>query len=132
MSSKLTSVKNIRRISQTFRQKGKSVVFTNGCFDILHAGHVTYLAQAKKFGDILIVGLNSDLSVRQIKGPDRPINSEKARALVLSALQMVDYVVIFNEPTPIKLIHAIKPDILVKGSDWAKKKVAGSEEVRAW
>ncbi|MBI5416176.1 MAG: D-glycero-beta-D-manno-heptose 1-phosphate adenylyltransferase [Candidatus Omnitrophica bacterium] len=112
------------------RRRGKTVAFTNGCFDILHLGHVQYLEKAKGRGRVLVIGLNSDRSVRLIKGPRRPIVSEKARAKVLAALACVDYVTIFDEDTPENLIAALKPDILVKGADWKGKKVAGSDIVR--
>ena len=132
MLSKIKSTTQIKLLAQRLRRKSKKIVFTNGCFDILHAGHVTYLAKAKKLGHYLIVGLNSDRSVREIKGPKRPINPERTRALILSALYMVDYVVIFNDPTPLKLIQIVKPHILVKGSDWARKNIAGANEVVGW
>jgi rfaE bifunctional protein nucleotidyltransferase chain/domain len=106
--------------------QGKKIVFTNGCFDIIHKGHVRYLRQAKKLGDVLIVGLNSDRSVALIK-PGRPINSEKDRAEVLAALCMVDYVTIFDERTPYKLIRSLRPDVLVKGGDWKKEEIVGSD-----
>ena len=96
------------------RQK---IVFTNGCFDILHVGHITYLAKARQLGDLLVVGLNSDASVRRLKGPDRPVNAQDARALVLAALEMVDYIVFFEEDTPYNIITKVKPDILVKKSN---------------
>jgi len=111
-----------------FKAESKRVVFTNGCFDLLHIGHIRYLREAKKLGDILIIGLNSDASVRSIK-PHRPIIPEFQRAEVLSALEMVDYVVIFNEDTPYELIKKVKPDILVKGGDWKKKDIVGSDLV---
>ena len=114
------------------KKPGKKIVFTNGCFDILHKGHVTYLQKAKKLGDILVVGLNSDASVRRLKGPGRPLNSERDRALVLSALDCVDRVVVFNEDTPEKLIHRIRPDVLVKGGDWKKKDIAGAPFVESY
>ncbi len=104
-------------------------VFTNGCFDILHSGHVQYLAEAKSLGDKLIVGLNSDNSVKRLKGPSRPINSENDRAIVLSALTSVDFVIIFDEDTPYKLINNIVPDILVKGGDWDINSIVGSDIV---
>lgn len=112
------------------RKKGKKVVFTNGCFDIIHAGHVRYLKKAKSTGDILVVGLNSDASVRNIKGPTRPIVPERERAEVLSALSAVDYVVLFSDPTPIKLIKAIRPDVLAKGADWAARDIVGGDVVK--
>jgi len=109
------------------RNHGKRIVFTNGCFDILHRGHVTYLEQAKDLGDVLIVGLNSDESVSRLKGPARPINTEQDRAFMLSKLGGVDYVTIFNEKTPEELIKQIKPDILVKGGDYRIDEVVGRE-----
>jgi D-beta-D-heptose 7-phosphate kinase / D-beta-D-heptose 1-phosphate adenosyltransferase len=103
------------------------IIFTNGCFDILHAGHLKLLKEAKGFGDILVVGLNSDNSVRTLKGKDRPINCQKDRKEMLLALKYVDKVIIFNELTPLKLVKKIKPNVLVKGSDWKDKVVVGSE-----
>ena len=123
---KILDRKGMQKISCRLRAEGKKIVFTNGCFDILHAGHVRYLGQARRLGDVLIVGLNSDRSVSGIK-PGRPINSEKNRALVLAALAAVDYVVVFSEKTPYNLIKAIKPDILVKGGDWKKEDIIGSD-----
>ena len=105
----------------------KKIIFTNGCFDILHIGHIKYLEKAKEFGDTLILGLNSDSSVNKLKGKNRPINSQKDRALILASLKVVDYVVIFDEDTPLELIKLIKPDVLVKGSDYKGKEVAGQE-----
>ncbi|NLB56302.1 MAG: D-glycero-beta-D-manno-heptose 1-phosphate adenylyltransferase [Lentisphaerae bacterium] len=113
-----------------FRQSGKKLVFTNGCFDILHVGHIDYLTFSRKQGDLLVVGLNSDRSVRVNKGPTRPVNSEDDRAKVLSALECVDYVVIFDDKEPARLIGEILPDILVKGEDWAHY-VSGREAVEA-
>lgn len=113
------------------KASGHSIVFTNGCFDIIHAGHVQYLEQAQQLGDILVVGLNSDASVRRLKGSSRPINSEENRALVLAALQSVDYVIIFEEDTPYELIEAIQPDVLVKGGDWKETEIVGSDIVKA-
>jgi rfaE bifunctional protein nucleotidyltransferase chain/domain len=123
---KILDRKGIQKISCRLRAEGKKIVFTNGCFDILHAGHVRYLGQARRLGDVLIVGLNSDRSVSGIK-PGRPINSEKNRALVLASLAAVDYVVVFSEKTPYNLIKAIRPDILVKGGDWKKEDIIGSD-----
>lgn len=108
----------------------KRVVFTNGCFDILHAGHVTYLHEASKLGDILVIGLNSDNSVTRLKGEARPINNEEDRAIVLSSLKSVDYVTIFNQDTPLELIELITPDILVKGGDYSVDTVVGAEHVQ--
>jgi rfaE bifunctional protein nucleotidyltransferase chain/domain len=110
---------------------GRRIVFTNGCFDILHPGHVTYLEAARRQGDCLVVGLNSDSSIRMIKGPERPVNNEASRARVLAALGAVDYITIFGEETPLNLITAIMPDILVKGADWPLAKIVGAAEVMA-
>lgn len=107
------------------------VVFTNGCFDILHSGHITYLAQARQMGDLLVVGLNSDASVRRLKGQERPVNSQDARALVLAALEIVDYVAIFDEDTPYNLIAKVQPDVLVKGGDYQVDNIVGADIVRA-
>ena len=125
----IKSLKEIVVLSSELRSKGKKIVFTNGCFDLLHAGHVKYLEVAKSFGDILILGLNSDQSVKSLKGPKRPINSESDRSFIIAALEVVDYVVIFDEVTPYNLIKSIKPHILVKGSDYKGKEVAGEEIV---
>ena len=113
-------------------KRDKKIVFTNGCFDLLHAGHCHYLQKAKELGDILIVGLNSDSSVKRIKGPPRPIIPEDQRAFILSSLKAVDYVVIFEEDTPIRLIKAIKPDILVKGGDWKPENIPGRDLVESY
>ncbi|MCX8164640.1 MAG: D-glycero-beta-D-manno-heptose 1-phosphate adenylyltransferase [Aquificaceae bacterium] len=113
-------------------RKTKKVVFTNGCFDILHAGHVHYLKKAKDLGDILVVGLNSDESIRRIKGPKRPILPQSMRAYLLDGLRSVDYVVIFEEDTPEKLIKAIRPHVLVKGADWATKDIVGADFVLSY
>ena len=109
--------------------KGKKIVFTNGCFDILHKGHVTYLNEAKKLGDLLLVGLNSDASVKRLKGPERPINNELDRQFVLSELKAVDFVEIFDQDTPLELILKVKPNILVKGGDWKIDQIVGAKEV---
>ena len=111
--------------------KGRIIVFTNGCFDILHVGHVRYLQEAAQLGDILIIGLNSDASVKRLKGSDRPINNELERAEVLCALGFVDYVAIFDEDTPLELIQKVEPDILVKGGDYKPEEVVGKEFVEA-
>ena len=128
----LKTLEELLSILQEERKKGKKIVFTNGCFDIIHAGHVDYLERAKKLGDILVVGLNSDDSVKRIKGKKRPINPQEQRAKVLSSLKPVDYVVIFEEDTPEKLIKAIKPDVLVKGGDWPIEKIVGKEFVESY
>jgi len=115
---------------EALRKRGKTIIFTNGCFDILHAGHVRYLDAASREGDILIVGINSDRSVKLIKDKNRPIVSENHRAEVLAGLTSVDYVLIFDEPDPLKLICKLKPDVLVKGSDWAEKDIIGADDVK--
>ena len=123
---KLQDRQGIRKICERLRNEGRRIVFTNGCFDILHAGHVRYLGQAKKLGDVLVVGLNADRSVAGIK-PGRPVNNERNRAEVLSGLSAVDYVVIFREKTPYNLIKAVRPDILAKGGDWKVEEIVGSD-----
>jgi D-beta-D-heptose 7-phosphate kinase / D-beta-D-heptose 1-phosphate adenosyltransferase len=120
----------ISTIVSELKNKNKKIVFTNGCFDILHIGHIKYLEAAKKFGDILILGLNSNESVKRLKGESRPINNEEDRAYILASLEMVDYIVIFNEDTPLNLIKLLNPDILVKGSDYEGKKVVGENVVK--
>jgi D-beta-D-heptose 7-phosphate kinase/D-beta-D-heptose 1-phosphate adenosyltransferase len=108
----------LKSIVERLRRDGKRVVWTNGCFDILHVGHITYLLRARKQGDVMIVGLNSDASVRENKGPDRPVVNEQDRAVVLSALECVDYVTIFDDKTPMPLLDALKPDVYAKGGDY--------------
>jgi D-beta-D-heptose 7-phosphate kinase/D-beta-D-heptose 1-phosphate adenosyltransferase len=120
-----------KRLAQ-WRIIGNTVVFTNGCFDILHAGHIASLTEAAQHGDILIVGLNADASIKGLKGPNRPVNDENARALLLASLVMVDAVVLFSEPTPLELILSIKPDVLVKGGDYKVEDIAGAKEVLSW
>lgn len=119
MDSKIVDRATLAQVRDTLKTSQKTVVFTNGCFDILHAGHVAYLEDARALGDVLILGLNSDASVTRLKGPHRPINSELNRARVMAGLQAVDYVCIFEEDTPIELIRAIQPDIHTKGGDYA-------------
>ena len=114
------------------RKKGKKIAFTNGCFDILHVGHVRYLTEAKKTADILVLALNSDASVRAIKGEKRPLVPEEERAEVLAALECIDFVTIFPELTPLALICYLKPDILIKGGDWPEDKVVGRDEIKQW
>ena len=115
----------------SWRVTGKSIAFTNGCFDILHEGHIFSFALAAKEADLLIVGLNSDSSTRQLKGPERPINKESSRALVLASLAVIDAVVIFEEATPLELIKAIMPDVMVKGGDYTLEQIVGAKEVMA-
>lgn len=116
---------------QRWRQQGCRVVFTNGCFDLLHAGHLGLLEQARQAGDLLVVGLNSDRSVRELKGPSRPLLPESERAETLLALEAVDRVVVYDEPTPLETINALLPDILVKGADWALDAIVGKDVVEA-
>lgn len=123
----IKTVQDIEKISERLKKQNKKIVFTNGCFDILHKGHVSYLDVAKSFGDVLILGLNSDESVKRLKGENRPINTQDDRAYILSALECVDYVVIFDEDTPYELISKVKPDVLVKGSDYEGKEVVGND-----
>ncbi|MCX8054747.1 MAG: D-glycero-beta-D-manno-heptose 1-phosphate adenylyltransferase [Ignavibacteria bacterium] len=124
--------KQISELCEQLRNEGKKLVFTNGCFDIIHAGHVYYLTEAKKLGDVLIVGLNTDDSVRRLKGHSRPINGEQDRAVVLNALKPVDYVVLFDEDTPIELIKQVRPDFLVKGADYERKNIVGADFVESY
>jgi D-beta-D-heptose 7-phosphate kinase/D-beta-D-heptose 1-phosphate adenosyltransferase len=126
---KIKNIRAIKSIVARLRARRKKVVFTNGCFDILHVGHIHYLRKARSLGDILVVGLNTDRSVRQIKGEKRPIVPQKDRAEVLAALEFVDYVVLFDEPDPFSLIQKVKPTILVKGADWPKDKIIGRDVV---
>jgi D-glycero-beta-D-manno-heptose 1-phosphate adenylyltransferase len=127
----LLSVAEAARQIATLQTAGKLVVFTNGVFDLLHPGHVRYLTAARRFGDVLIVGLNGDRSVRANKGPDRPITGELERAEIISALSCVDAVVLFDDPTPHRLIVSLGPDVLVKGADWAEDAIVGRDVVEA-
>jgi rfaE bifunctional protein nucleotidyltransferase chain/domain len=113
------------------KNKDKKIVFTNGCFDILHRGHVTYLAEARKLGDLLVLGLNSDASVKRLKGPERPINNEEDRKFVMSQLKSIDFVEIFTDDTPLELIKKVSPKVLVKGGDWNIDQIVGGKEVQA-
>lgn len=123
------SLPELKTIRSRLKAEGKVIVFTNGVFDLIHSGHVDYLVKAKKLGDVLIVGLNSDESVKRIKGDKRPILKQEERAFILSNLKPVDYVVLFDEDTPEKLIHELIPDVLVKGADWSVDKIVGREIV---
>ncbi len=125
-----TRIQTIDKVRH-WKESGEKIVFTNGCFDILHAGHIHLLTEAKNLGDRLLIGLNSDQSVQNLKGPDRPLNSEDARASVLESLSMVDGVTIFQEDTPLKLIEEIIPHVLVKGGDYSIENVVGADTVRA-
>ncbi len=119
-----------RRLNE-LRREGAHIVFTNGCFDLLHPGHVRYLQAARALGDVLVVGVNSDRSVREIKGASRPLVPEADRAEVVAALDAVDYVTVFDEPTPHQLIRTLEPDVLVKGGDWSPERIVGADLVRA-
>jgi D-glycero-beta-D-manno-heptose 1-phosphate adenylyltransferase len=119
------------QIREKLKREGRKVVFTNGCFDILHRGHIEYLTKAKALGDVLFVGMNTDASVRRLKGTARPIVCQDDRALVLAALRVVDYVCLFDEDTPYELIKAVVPDVLVKGSDWKVDSIVGKDIVEA-
>jgi len=127
----IVELKELLELLEKVRGK-KKIVFTNGCFDILHAGHADYLSKAKSLGDILVVGINSDASVRRIKGEKRPILPQQMRAYLLDNLKPVDYVVIFEEDTPLELIKAIKPDVLVKGADWDLERIVGADFVLSY
>jgi D-beta-D-heptose 7-phosphate kinase/D-beta-D-heptose 1-phosphate adenosyltransferase len=129
MQEKIKRKEDLQRIIEDLKAKGKRIVFTNGCFDLLHLGHIRYLEKAKFLGDILVVGVNSDRSVQSLKGPERPILPEEERAEILSGLECVDYITLFDELTPLELISSLQPHILVKGGDWAKETTVGREVV---
>ncbi len=130
--NKIKNLKQLESIIAASQRKGERAVFTNGCFDILHLGHIRYLEQAKALGDKLVVALNSDASVRKLKGESRPIFSEQTRANLVAALECVDYVIIFSQATPLVLIKALKPDVLVKGGDWRKSDIVGKDFVESY
>lgn len=129
---KLIEKEKLDNIIKKLKSENKKIVFTNGCFDILHAGHVRYLKESKKFGDILIVGLNSDISVKKIKGETRPINPEMDRAEVLAGLEAVNYIVLFDETSPVKLLEEIKPDIYTKGADYTVETLPEAKTVLSY
>ena len=129
IKNKLLSHKDLEAKLRAWRSAQKTIVFTNGCFDILHRGHVEYLAQAADLGDVLVVGLNTDASVKRLKGESRPVNDEQSRALLLSALQFVDAVVLFDDDTPYELIKQVQPDVLVKGNDYRPEEIVGFDIV---
>ena len=131
MQIMIYNISELSSIVKSLKQDGKRIVFTNGCFDIIHVGHVRYLKEARNLGDMLVVGLNSDESVRTIKGMSRPIVPQGERAEVLSSLRAVDFVVVFDEPDPYNIIAALKPDILVKGGDWHIKDIVGRDIVES-
>ncbi|MBN1793756.1 MAG: D-glycero-beta-D-manno-heptose 1-phosphate adenylyltransferase [Candidatus Omnitrophica bacterium] len=129
---KIKTIDQIKQLAETFRSQKKRIVFTNGCFDLLHLGHVRYLTEAKDKGDVLIVGVNSDQSVKRLKGQNRPITPQDARCEVLAALTCIDYLTIFDDDTPLELIEMIHPDVLVKGGDWLPENIVGSEHVSSY
>ncbi len=131
LTDKIVSFPDISAIAEQLRKDGKTIVFTNGCFDLVHAGHVSYLSAAAELGDVLILGLNTDTSVRKIKGEKRPVIRQEDRASVVAALQMVDYVVLFDAPDPLGLIERVRPDVLVKGADWPIDAIVGADFVTA-
>jgi D-glycero-beta-D-manno-heptose 1-phosphate adenylyltransferase len=132
LQNKILTLPELKKNLYQWRLLGKTIVFTNGCFDILHEGHIASLTEAAGHGEVLVVGLNSDDSVKKLKGADRPFTNENSRAAVLAALAMVDAVVLFDDPTPLELILAIKPDVLAKGSDYKTDDIAGGKEVKGW
>lgn len=129
MSEKIKTLKELETRLKAARKQGKKIVFTNGCFDLLHVGHIRYLQQARRMGDLLVVGVNSDESVRRLKGPSRPVQPERDRGEVLAGLECVDYVIFFGEDAPLALIEGLKPDVLVKGADWPVEQIVGREVV---
>jgi len=129
--SKILSLPALQRRLRILRRQDQRIVFTNGCFDLIHPGHVRYLRAAKRLGDVLVVGLNSDASVRRLKGPARPLVPQRDRCEVMAALEMVDYVTVFNDATPYALIKRLQPDVLVKGGDWRPADIVGADIVRA-
>jgi D-beta-D-heptose 7-phosphate kinase/D-beta-D-heptose 1-phosphate adenosyltransferase len=130
--NKILSKDDLKKAVEKQKKEGKRIVFTNGCFDILHAGHARYLNEAKKLGDILVLAINSDASVQSIKGKQRPLIPQDERAYVVASLKAVDYVTIFDEDTPLHLIEYLRPHILVKGGDWTEETVVGGEQVKEW
>jgi rfaE bifunctional protein nucleotidyltransferase chain/domain len=129
---KMLSRDELRKEIEKLKKAGKKIIFTNGCFDILHTGHTRYLREARKLGDILVVGINSDTSVRAIKGPQRPIVPQDERADIMASLESVDFVILFDEATPLELIEYLKPHTIVKGGDWSEKDIVGREAVKKW
>ena len=129
---KIRSAASVKRLLESERQKGRAIVFTNGCFDLLHVGHVKYLQKARRLGDLLVLGLNSDASIRRLKGPKRPLIDQDERAHILAALDCIDYVVIFDEDTPLELIREVRPHILVKGGDYQPDQVVGKDFIESY
>lgn len=132
MKKKVLSLAPLSRTVARLKRLGRRVVFTNGCFDLLHAGHVRYLEKAKSLGDILVVALNSDASVRALKGGGRPLQRQADRACVLAAIEAVDFITVFSDRTPLRTILTLKPDVLVKGADWKLEDIVGAREVKSW
>ena len=132
MNPKIKTVKQLAAYLGAARKRSRKIVFTNGCFDVLHFGHVDYLRKARKCGDILVIGLNTDSSVRALKGAGRPVNHERDRAEILSELACVDAVTLFGDETPYRLIKRVRPDVLVKGSDYTKEKIVGADFVESY
>ena len=130
--NKILDRNTLKNELDALRNNGKKIAFTNGCFDILHIGHVRYLREAKKTADILVLALNSDSSVKKIKGEKRPLVPQEDRAEIMAALEFIDFVTIFDETTPLELINLLKPDVLIKGGDWAEDKVVGRDEIKKW
>jgi D-beta-D-heptose 7-phosphate kinase/D-beta-D-heptose 1-phosphate adenosyltransferase len=130
-ASKVKSLRGVVRAVRQAQAAGRRVVFTNGCFDLLHRGHTRYLERARSLGDVLVVAINGDASVRALKGPDRPVVTAEQRAEVLAALAVVDYVVIFDELDPARVIRAVRPDVLVKGGDWKVSQIVGADFVQS-
>lgn len=132
MLNKIKKITQLKKIVKDLKSKGKKIVFTNGCFDILHYGHVKYLEKARRYGDILLVAINSDRSLKAIKGRGRPIVPGSDRAKMVAALEPVNYITTFNELTPLKIIQALKPDVLVKGGDWRREDIIGKNFVESY
>ena len=130
--NKIQSQARLKGAIDKLKRQGKRIAFTNGCFDILHYGHIKYLQDAKRASDVLVLGLNSDASVKKIKGKKRPLNKQTDRGRVLAALSCVDYITVFNQDTPLKLIKLLRPDILIKGGDWKADKIIGAEFVKSY
>jgi D-beta-D-heptose 7-phosphate kinase/D-beta-D-heptose 1-phosphate adenosyltransferase len=131
MRQKIKSQKSLEKILARSRKRGKRIVFTNGCFDLIHPGHIRYLRRAKEAGDVLVIGLNSDASVRKLKGRGRPLMPQQKRAEVVASLESVDYVTVFSEPTPLKLIEKVRPHVLAKGGDWKRNAIVGKDFVES-
>ncbi len=132
LEKKIQDLRKLKKLIPCLKAQHKKIVFTNGCFDLLHYGHVKYLQDARKKGDILVVGINSDTSVKRIKGKPRPVVNEKDRLRLVAALESVDYIVLFKEDTPLKIIKFIKPDVLIKGADWNKNNIVGRDFVLSY